>query len=443
MKKITSLILAALMLAAMLTVFSVPASAVTKYGSLILHNGSGTAEDPYVITAEYQMKNLAEETNKGTSDFEGVYFALGCSINLAAFTPIGTKDHPFKGNFDGRGNMIQLSINKETTDYVGLFGFAKGAQIKNVVLQQLTRDCVIKGHDHVGSICGYLDKGSIINCTNAIDVSGNSTVGGICGVVSDGTINSCRNFGTIRGDNYAAGIVGGFEEGTLINCSNEGFIELATIYNGGLCGYASGFNMINCINSGTIRVASKHNEAESGGLIAVVEAMSDPIRNCVSAGEYLGDTKLCGSIINFIHDFMGTHNSWCENVFYDNSILDCPVYHRPEDFSRNGIKSRTTEQMKSDEMLATLNQYVSDHPELGLLSWKKNEATGYPCLDYSAANTDAQQDLFSAEGSAISDGSLTVIVGIAAAVVFGLGGFILGTKKKKKPALAGAAESDE
>ncbi|MBQ0083370.1 MAG: hypothetical protein KBS52_01205 [Clostridiales bacterium] len=35
-------------------------------------------------------------------------------------------------------------------------------------------------------------------------------------------------------------------------------------------------------------------------------------------------------------------------------------------------------------------------------------------------------------GSVISEGSLTIIVGVAAAVVFGLGGFILGRKKKKK-----------
>ena len=45
-------------------------------------------------------------------------------------------------------------------------------------------------------------------------------------------------------------------------------------------------------------------------------------------------------------------------------------------------------------------------------------------------------------GSALSEGNMTLIVGIAAAVVFGLGGFFLGTKKKK-PALAGAAENDD
>ncbi len=39
-------------------------------------------------------------------------------------------------------------------------------------------------------------------------------------------------------------------------------------------------------------------------------------------------------------------------------------------------------------------------------------------------------------GSALSEGSLTIIVGVAAAVVFGLGGFFVGKAvgKKKKPA---------
>ena len=44
--------------------------------------------------------------------------------------------------------------------------------------------------------------------------------------------------------------------------------------------------------------------------------------------------------------------------------------------------------------------------------------------------------------STLSEGSLTIIVGIAAAVVFGLGGFFLG-KIKKKPVLASGENTDE
>ena len=46
------------------------------------------------------------------------------------------------------------------------------------------------------------------------------------------------------------------------------------------------------------------------------------------------------------------------------------------------------------------------------------------------------------EGSILSEGSLTIICTVAAAVVFGLGGFFLGTKKKK-PALAEGENTDE
>lgn len=45
-------------------------------------------------------------------------------------------------------------------------------------------------------------------------------------------------------------------------------------------------------------------------------------------------------------------------------------------------------------------------------------------------------------GSALSEGSLTIVCTVAAAVIFGLGGFLLG-KKKKKPALAGGVENKE
>ena len=49
------------------------------------------------------------------------------------------------------------------------------------------------------------------------------------------------------------------------------------------------------------------------------------------------------------------------------------------------------------------------------------------------------------EGSILSEGSLTIIVGIAAAVVFGLGGFFVGKAagKKKNPALASGENKDE
>ncbi len=52
------------------------------------------------------------------------------------------------------------------------------------------------------------------------------------------------------------------------------------------------------------------------------------------------------------------------------------------------------------------------------------------------------QPISGATASTLSEGSMTVVLCIACAVVFGLGGFILGTKKKK-PALAEGENKDE
>ena len=65
--------------------------------------------------------------------------------------------------------------------------------------------------------------------------------------------------------------------------------------------------------------------------------------------------------------------------------------------------------------------------------------------DYPELFPDASTPTEDGEGSTLSEGNLTIIVGIAAAVVFGLGGFLVGKAagKKKKPALASGENKGE
>ena len=75
----------------------------------------------------------------------------------------------------------------------------------------------------------------------------------------------------------------------------------------------------------------------------------------------------------------------------------------------------------------------------------KNENRLYIHIDHAFNNTCAncgEEQSSDLTASTLSEGSLTIIVGIAAAVVFGLGGFILGTKKKKKPAVASGTDEE-
>ncbi len=80
--------------------------------------------------------------------------------------------------------------------------------------------------------------------------------------------------------------------------------------------------------------------------------------------------------------------------------------------------------------------------------WKDGvcKECGYHCPHDGNTCVECGKELHSlgngAIGSTLSNGSLTIICTVAAAVVFGLGGFFIGTKKKK-PALADGAENTD
>ena len=100
------------------------------------------------------------------------------------------------------------------------------------------------------------------------------------------------------------------------------------------------------------------------------------------------------------------------------------------------------------------NYYVASYQQLGS-GWKKSEANRDSGLFLSLVSTEsipaevramAEKDYPNlSTGSTLSEGSLTIIVGIAAAVIFGLGGFFIGKAagKKKKTALAEGENKDE
>ncbi|MDP2760236.1 MAG: filamentous hemagglutinin N-terminal domain-containing protein, partial [Sideroxyarcus sp.] len=92
-------------------------------------------------------------------------YALGTNINAAGttiwnfngttydgFAPIGNISTPFTGRFDGLGHTVDsLTINRPTTDYVGLFGRTQASTIKNVSLTNVN----ISGNSYVGSLVGW------------------------------------------------------------------------------------------------------------------------------------------------------------------------------------------------------------------------------------------------------------------------------------------------
>ena len=91
--------------------------------------GSGTFEDPYLISSALQLKTLADEVNNGDNK-KGKYYLLTNDIDLIGYNwiPIGNDQnvntrYGFSGIFNGNGYVIRnLYINSNTLTQAGLFG---------------------------------------------------------------------------------------------------------------------------------------------------------------------------------------------------------------------------------------------------------------------------------------------------------------------------------
>lgn len=170
----------------------------------------------------------------------------------------------FYGNFDGIDyNIFGLTINREDTNNVGLFGVTHDANISNVTLVGGS----ITGQSVVGSVVGAaLGSTHITNATNSASVTGTTDVGGIVGasrneIISDGnngtiTVNANAvfkdliNTGTIKGTDFndnatntsisnTGGLIGYMYNGTLKgNSYNLGDVSSEGHNVGGLVGHA-------------------------------------------------------------------------------------------------------------------------------------------------------------------------------------------------------------
>ena len=217
--------------------------------------------------------------------------------------PIGSKDHPFTGSFDGDGHTVS-GINIKTTTAVstGLFGHVAGT----VTIEDLTASGTISttgaaanvGVGMVGFAGGVKDSTvTIRNCVNNCDITGKTSsseprVGGILGLFSrDGKTNvnlvieNCINHGDITGYKHIGGIVGRIHESTsasssagtgavtVSGCSNFGNIVASADGAGGMIGpiliNKSSVTVKNCYNAGSVEASER-----VGGIVGIAYTYS-------------------------------------------------------------------------------------------------------------------------------------------------------------------------
>lgn len=229
-------------------VWKLSASVNNGYPSLNT-SGSDVPDDiaflytPSSISGVGGLDDLRQQVANGTLT-NGGYYKLTSNITLSGdFTPIGTKEKPFTGTFDGNGYTIyNLTINGTTASevkYVGLFGYiSSSARIKNVKIENVV---ISAGATHAGAVVGYSEDGTISNCsvnntTNAqnINILASRSAGGIVGT-SEGVVENCsventtivvKKTGTATTDyekqRYAGGIVG---ENGVVNTAKSATIK--------------------------------------------------------------------------------------------------------------------------------------------------------------------------------------------------------------------------
>lgn len=297
---------------------------IEEENDIAFAGGDGTAENPYQIATAKQLVAVRNDL--------AAHYVLNNDIDLSGYSswnPIGDAVYSFSGSFDGNGHVIRnMTIEVQTSDsYLGLFGYASGAKLTNVVLEDATirgtlstgnhqvallvgktskttfkttlSDCTVSGSIQlvandtslaIGGIVGQTEGAVIENCVNRAEITlaEESTAtylycGGIAGSAwSD--ISACDNYGKITGVSNASIWVGGIvgDGGAVSHCRNYGKVSarsnLETYTVAGIAGRAAVYDSV---NYGSV---SGYSPVKHGGNAAGIAGQdSYNISNCYNA----------------------------------------------------------------------------------------------------------------------------------------------------------------
>ena len=252
--------------------------------------GTGTQEDPWLITSQEDLIALAEFLNSGnaeTFDTEnagvgnchGYYFKQTADIDLTGVTwePIGySGSYYFAGNYDGDGHSITNAVSTGKVDpdgfaTAGIFGWVAFGSVENLHVKNA--NFVATGqnnYSYVGGIAGVCYGSSIKNCS-----------------VENSSLESRRN----NNNNCAGSIVGYSTGGTFEKCAAENNQIRTMAYGGGFVGevdddpnYGAGNSTFTNCYVANCTVISETDDSQgtsfSGGFAGEITDSTLTIKNC-------------------------------------------------------------------------------------------------------------------------------------------------------------------
>ena len=263
-----------------------PAAANVNYNgpaTLSVYPGYSDAENTYVATAD-ALQEALEEVVAGTEDKNIV---LSGDIDLASlmtrsavasnWTPIGNEDAVFTGVFDGNGHTIKNLnlVYTEPSYYIGFFGCAENATIKNVTFENVyvnvASDDTNEG-GHIAAVAGYAQnvtfenitvKGDVIVESN-FDKNASSRVAVVAGGNYGGkavmkNVKVEANEGSyVKANNCVGGLAGQLQvEAVFENCSSNIDVYGYKFFAGGIIGLTAGnTTFTNCHTTGDVTITN-------------------------------------------------------------------------------------------------------------------------------------------------------------------------------------------
>ncbi len=441
--------------------------------------GTGTADDPYIVDSPLALYQMAKSTMVKSSS--GKFYRQTADIDMAGvpWTPIGSAKesggstridtyNTFKGTYDG-GNFKISNLVVDDLNAVGqgLFGSVTKGTVKNVTMDST---CSIRAKAFSAAVVAMTDTATIENCRSYATVYVNvyrAESGGIVGSSTSSTIRGCANYGSVTGNPSAGGYggttgarwVGGIAGSTgadlIVDCHNYGDVT-SGCYVGGIVGsgtsYSSKFiKIIGCSNSGTINsscslpMADTFDVAVSGtGGIAGLMSNGGVIEGCYNTGTIIADSPGVGGLVGQ-DEGMTMANCYTTGTVtstytgdWDTAAGAAVGYAKGK---TNNVKhnfylaqslnaigklnatgaieapvSKTAGELKSQEFLTELKDYFTQ--ELTYTVWaadSENTNSGYPVITGVAEKKDYHKQL-----TAFKVGKLNMTIDEAAGTITGM-----------------------
>ena len=334
-----------------------PTGAVWTTGDIsdsIFASGDGTADAPYLIATEEQLRDFAVSLSPKI-DYTGKYVALANDINVssAAWTPIGGSDYLFNGTFDGRGYTIDgltlgaegepFALDKENL-YIGLFGvLGPNSVVRNVNLTNVAFYTTYAATAYLGGIAGV--------------TQGSTTSGDFTGAL----IDACSVSGTLylnntKGNHFVGGLVGMQYKGATINShvsiSATGIVDggdLAEV--GGLAGLNNRGLIANCWTDNDLLYASGNRENGNEGMAVVsnlVACNAGALVNCYASGDLTTRefSTYAGMVSGWVTGIGKSYNCWYDlgSTMINDADTDNPVTMNPVAAIGTKVASGVTEE---------------------------------------------------------------------------------------------------